>query len=398
MAGEYNMSKQVLYMDYSSSRSLQIFLSFLITKGKINNEMQYYLFGKEPLSDVEKNAMLHRHFRDFYGMLSMLTLYDKIEISPIKGQQRLNEELLDELGIHYSDTSKERPWMERAFRHKNIISAEEAESIVRANKREILSDFRQEKSYADYWVNYDFSLSDSFDYYLDRKYHLSLLPSSKPTNNLAATFDFNILGRGPQHLLKTGEYDFMDYLDSTFRSLANSMHDRYGTFYSCLFSKGNWNKISVANFDEVDNIILMTDFAGGMGVIPHPETIKEVVKWRKNAGMKSFRSVFSDWISVLRNGDIDLADKMRSDVYKANNQLLKLDKYEKLNKNALVALVKTVLSKISAIDALVTASDFLTPYAADYIQSKNSWVNLPAFNANALLFSTLRQRSDKKAH
>ena len=32
------MAKQVLYMDYSTGRSLQIFLTYLISEGKINKE------------------------------------------------------------------------------------------------------------------------------------------------------------------------------------------------------------------------------------------------------------------------------------------------------------------------------------------------------------------------
>ena len=60
------MAKQTLYMDYSSSKSLQIFLQFLIGNGKINEEMYYYLFGDRDISDDEKNLCLHRHYRNFY--------------------------------------------------------------------------------------------------------------------------------------------------------------------------------------------------------------------------------------------------------------------------------------------------------------------------------------------
>ena len=100
------MAKQVLYMDYSTGRSLQIFLTYLTSESKINDEMYYYLFGDYSLSNDEKQAMLHRHFRGFYGMLSMLTLYDEVVVYPINEIQRLDEGLLDELGIHYSSTNE----------------------------------------------------------------------------------------------------------------------------------------------------------------------------------------------------------------------------------------------------------------------------------------------------
>lgn len=55
--------------------------------------------------------------------------------------------------------------------------------------------------------------------------------------------------------------------------------------------------------------------------------------------------------------------------------------------------ITDIYSKIPAIDILATTTDFLTPYIADYIQSKNGWVNLPAFNPNCSLLHTLRQRN-----
>lgn len=386
---------QVLYMDYSSGRSLQIFITYLMTKGNINDEMQYYLFGEKLLSDDEKQDRLRRHFRGFYGMLSMLTLYDKIVVYPIREIQQLNENLLGELGIYYSSTNKRsKSWAKKFRKDETTIFAEEAAKIVRANKTALLSDFRQEKSYTDYWMNYNFDLSDSFDFYFEQNYYLSNFSSSKSIGNILNPFEFNFLGRGPQHLLKNGEYYFMDYLDLTFSALAHSLYDANGTFYSNLFFNSNWSSVNIEDLNEIDRIVFAADFASGMGVIPRPETIEEVKAWRKYEDMKSFRSVFSDWVVALRNGDIDVACKMKTDVHIANEKLIKLAKCEKLNKNVLVALVKTGISKLPATDVLATTTDFITPYVTDYIQSKNGWVNLPAFNSNYSLFHTLRQRND----
>ena len=44
-------------MDYSTGRSLQIFLTYLISEGKINDEMYYYLFGDDSLSNDEKQVL-----------------------------------------------------------------------------------------------------------------------------------------------------------------------------------------------------------------------------------------------------------------------------------------------------------------------------------------------------
>lgn len=382
-------------MDYSSSKALQVFLSFVTTKGKIDEETYYYLFGNSPLSISEQYEMLHRHYRNFYGMLSMLTLYDEIVITPVKNLPLINETLLDELGIYYAHAESEKSWIRKILKKNKSITAEEAESIIRTHKKEILSDFIQEKCFADYWTNYDFNLSDSFEYYLERCYHLDILPSSNLSRRLSTQYEFDLLGRNPQHFLKTGEYVFMDYLDSTFRSLGNSIQNQNGTFYSSILTPNNWNIVAAADCKEVDNLVVAADFSGGIGVVPHPETIQDVIKWRKYPELKSFRAVFSEWVHAMRNGDIDLASKMQLDVREANKQLLKLEKYDILTKNVMVAFVKFGLSKIPGVDVLIAASDFLTPYVTDYQKSQNAWVNLPAFNPNLPSFETLKYRKTK---
>lgn len=382
-------------MDYSSSKALQVFLSFVTSEGKIDEETYFYLFGNSSLSISEQYEMLYRHYRNFYGMLSMLTLYDEVVIAPVKNLPLIDEMLLDELGIHYTHAEEEKSWIGKILKKNKSITAEEAESVIRKHKEEILSDFAQEKCFAEYWTDYDFNLSDSFEYYLERYYHLDILPSSKLSSRLSAQFEFDILGRSPQNFLKTGEYVFMDYLDATFKSLGNSMKNQNGTFYSSLLTPNNWNIVAAEDCEEVDNLVVAADFSGGIGVVPHPETIQDVIKWRKFPELKSFRAVFSEWVHTMRNGDFDLASKMQLDVREANKQLLKLEKYDNLNKNVMVAFWKFAFSKIPGIDVLIAASDFLTPYITDYQKSKNTWVNLPAFNPNSPPFETLKRRKNK---
>lgn len=249
------MAKQTLYMDYSSSKSLQIFLQFLIGNGKINEEMYYYLFGDRDISDDEKNLCLHRHYRNFYKILSMLTLYDEIVIVPIKDYERINEEILEELGVHYQ---KKESRVRKILKKKSYVTAEEVKKIVYNHQKEILADYMQEKSYYDYWPNYHFDLTDSLKWYLDHDYHIE-----------NKTYSF--VGRYPQHLLKSGEYYFMDYLDGTVAGLVNSLCDSEGTFYSCLFSDNSKNRIEISDLEKVDNFVLALDFAGGLGVVPCPE-------------------------------------------------------------------------------------------------------------------------------
>ena len=384
------MEKQVLHMDYSTSRSLLIFLFYLANGGKLNEDMYYYIFGNKQLSEDEKARMLACHYRGFYSMLSMLTLYDEIVVYPVEGVKDMDEGLLDELGIHYSKGEKDKSFSRSLFKEKNTLSAEEAERIVRANAGEILSDFRQEKCYYDYWTDYDFNLYDSLIFYLESKYHFDILPSEKIGENATSYFGRHFLGRSPQNLFKTGEYDFLNYLDATFESMARGMNDQRGTFYSSMLSKAEF--IGATDLDNIDNIVLAADYSSGLGVIPHPETIDEVRKWRNRDELKSFRPVFASWIDTMRNGEINIACKMKTDVQKANKQLAHLDKCDKIQKNAFVALIKAGLSAIPQISAVEMVADFITPYTTDFIRGKNNWVNLPAFNQSYGLINTLKRK------
>lgn len=381
-------------MDYSSSRALQIFLSYLISKGKINEDMYYYLFGDNIISKKEQLIMLHSHYRNFYGMLSMLTLYDDIIIYPTRNIEPIDESLLDELGIHYF-SDKKKLWSGEMTKKVNPVDAKNIEDIIRIHKREILGDFRQEKCYSEYWINYKFDLSDSFEYYFERKYHLDMIKNVKLEDRLSSLINQNIWGRTPQNILKTGEYDFMDYLDATIKSLSCSIQNRYGTFSSKLFSSNNWRTVMPEDLEKLDTVVLAADLSGGIGVIPYPETIEEVIAWRKYAEMKAFRAVFSDWIYSMRSGDISLSCKIKLDIERANKQLLKLEGYDKLNRNVMIALINIGLSKIPAIDILKTATDFVTPYIIDYQNTKNSWVNLPAFNSKTTLYRNLKHRKNE---
>ena len=375
------MTKQTLYMDYSSSKALQVFLYYLINNGKVPDEDYFYLFGNDrQLLDKDRTTRLHQHYRGFYKMLSLLTLYDEIVIVPIKHHDIIDEGLLSELGIYYK---KKGSKINKIFskKHINNIDWDQIKDIMYKYKAAVLNDYSQEETYWDYWTQYKFKISDSFKWYFDHDYHT-------PNSN-------NFWGHSPQHILKTGEWDFVDYLDGTINGLTKSLLDQNGVFYSGLFTDSIGKQIEFSDLDKIDDCILALDLSGGIGVIPLPETIQEVIQWRNNADMRSFRSVFSNWMYILRNGDIELANKIQLDVKQANEKLDHIGKHEKINKNVFFAFIKLLSSQIPPIGTMTGICDFITPYVIDYRITENSWVNLPAFNSNHRLFRSLRRKQDK---
>lgn len=368
------MSKQTLCLDYSSSKSL---LYFLIEIGVITHyrdgkqitrsdlfDLNYYLYGRRKLTDDEKNALLHRHFRNFYGLVSLITLYDEILVQDIHTFFEFDTSNLEEIGLKIVAPISKIP-------SNSIIC--NAKEIFELFRRNIVSDFMQDNQ-GDCFDNHP--NPDMIDYYisnhlfLDRckGYHFSKYRASCPfiTRN---AFDH-------------WEVRLFDYLDQTFNSIIIGLLSSNATHYSEVFKNPGWSVIEPSDSTRINDCVLVADFSSGISIIPHPETFKEIVTWRKDPNMMSFRRVFSAWVKTIREGKVDLAIKVQNDVRIANQKLDTLDKIEHIEKNTLVSILKTSLSFNPYIGSALVAVDFIKPYVIGNQRKKNSWVLLPGFQSH----------------
>ena len=368
------MSKQTLCLDYSSSKSL---LYFLIEIGIITHyydgkqiirsdlsDMNYYLYGNWKLTDDEKSALLHRHFRNFYGLVSLLTLYDEILVQEIHTFFKFDTSNLEEIGIKIISPISIIP--------SNSIVCN-AKEIFELFRRNIISDFMQDNQ-GDCFDNHP--NPDMIDYYISN--HL-FLEHCKGYHFSKYRPSYSFMTRnGFDHW----ETRLFDYLDQTFNSIIIGLLRSNATHYSDVFKNPGWSVIEPTDSIRINDCALVADFSSGIGIIPHPETFKEIVTWRNDPNMISFRRVFSAWVKTIREGKIDLANKMQNDVRIANQKLDALDKIEYIEKSTFVSIIKASLSLNPYIASTLTAVDFIKPYVIDAQRKKNSWILLPGFQSH----------------
>lgn len=130
--------------------------------------------------------------------------------------------------------------------------------------------------------------------------------------------------------------------------------------------------------DDLSKIYLIQcNYISDLQIIPVPETLEDVFKFRSDPNLISFRKVMNTWINYLENGDYETANKMKKDLKKANEALSSLEKYKRVS-NHMVSrtfklagtlvpyLLAALASKEDNIDslALITAGTAVS-YASD---------------------------------
>ena len=123
--------------------------------------------------------------------------------------------------------------------------------------------------------------------------------------------------------------------------------------------------------------LIQCNYISDLQIIPVPETLEDVFKFRSDPNLISFRKVMNTWINYLENGDYETANKMKKDLKKANEALRSLEKYKRVS-NHMVSrtfklagtlvpyLLAALASKEDNIDplALITAGTAVS-YASD---------------------------------
>lgn len=84
---------------------------------------------------------------------------------------------------------------------------------------------------------------------------------------------------------------------------------------------------------EVDNMhkvfkLCLIQMKDEIKYIPKIESIDDLLRLREKKEIKRFREVLFEWKSLMNNGDIELAEKIRSDIVKANKEISNLNKWK----------------------------------------------------------------------
>lgn len=144
------------------------------------------------------------------------------------------------------------------------------------------------------------------------------------------------------------------------------------------------SKNRLFNIPEINNYkkseyisqIISLDLSPELYSFPIPDNMNEVIQLRKRPEIVSFRKVFFEWCGLLRNGDFDLACKVKQDIRKSQNELDKYYKWENSKVKLFSCLIDATIGQIPYISNIVSA---VSPFSTRKMLEKridNSWILL----------------------
>ena len=123
------------------------------------------------------------------------------------------------------------------------------------------------------------------------------------------------------------EIDPTDYLYNLIDSIYLSEFANV-SYASSIFRMSNKQK----SIDDIEKVYLtQCKYISDLQIIPMPETFDDVFKFRKDENLISFRKVMNQWVKYVESGEFVLAQKMKSDLIKANCALEHLGKYKRVS-------------------------------------------------------------------
>jgi hypothetical protein len=154
-----------------------------------------------------------------------------------------------------------------------------------------------------------------------------------------------------------------------------SRHEN-STFASSLFR----NIVSSSVNEKLDMVYytVRTQLPKEINILPMPQTIEDVIKMRNSPYLISFKEILNEWLYYVENGDINLSQKIQSDVIKANQNLERLDKYKKFANSPYFRVFNLIGGQIPIISTILNIHCFSSSFIEDAIQQKNEWILLPS--------------------
>lgn len=122
--------------------------------------------------------------------------------------------------------------------------------------------------------------------------------------------------------------------------------------------------------------IMNIDLSPELYHFPIPSSFEEALVLRNRPEIESFRKVFFEWCSLLKNGDLELATKIKSDIQLAQKGLEKYYKWEDSKIKHFNCLIDVIIGQIPYLCTLV---GLISPFQTRSILSRkkeNSWILL----------------------
>lgn len=346
----------LLRLGYSALSNWEI---MMIKEGFISG------YADELSIDEITNTAKHSRIDNKKFLLFSLVLFDKIDASHLS---MFNMDKLIDLGIvdehahmiedkiaNMDETSLLFFHLEDALNQDNtkLLAAKEiAEEIMIANKSKIVRAIAKQENLHEY---------DYFDEQEIAKNYTKWLWNCERW----ASADFNNAKETMGILKESIMYGLYDSITSG------------AIYYDGSISNVNVKPID-ANADIAKNIsqIMNIDLSPELYHLPIPSTVSEAIELRKRPEIASFRNVFFEWCDAIKQCDIDMAQRIKSDVRKAQEGLDKYYKWEKSKIKLFNCIIDAVVSQIPYLANIVGC---ISPFQTRNIlrnKAENSWIFL----------------------
>lgn len=129
-----------------------------------------------------------------------------------------------------------------------------------------------------------------------------------------------------------------------------------------------------AKLVESATYIVRTRLQDELLYVPNPRSLSDVIKMRNHTSMRRLRSVMSEWVLHLQEGEHVLEKKARADVRKANKELKALHRWRQYKTSPLNFWLNSIGGHIPILSNIVTAVFMVSGLLEPYVERKNSWV------------------------
>lgn len=359
---------QKLLLDYSSSKALQMFFIYngiishdakgnsIYFERKWTDNLYNYLF-LDKLSKEQEKLMIERHFRNFYGLMSLLTLYDEIIIKRID-EFDVDDSNLGELGIKFEDEKK----------RITEGDLEKAKKIFIDCKNEIMQDFAQDCKSK--FFEETPSVEELYKYINSIKY-------SKKDSNI------KYWQNNDSQFISPKLYEF---LSATFDGVLSGIKNNDATYYSSIINTNSLKKVDQLTINNVNECALKANFSSGLNIVPVVRTYDDIINLRNDGNMKAFREIFDNWIEALKKGDFETVSKMEKDVESARSMMLKISMMNRIESIPLVLIVKCALELVPFLGGAISGIEVIKSSLVNIFEKRNSWVMLPPFKTEYRCF------------
>lgn len=237
--------------------------------------------------------------------------------------------------------------------HKLAQAKDAAEEIMIANKEKIIRAIKKQDHMHEH---YFFDESELTKYYNKWLNDCELWASVRDNNHAKES-----MGIMKESIM----YGIYDSMESESIYFDGSILPTYQGVQSSV-------DITAEDVSQIMNI----DLSPELYHLPIPSTLSEAIILRSRPEIVSFRNVFFEWCKAIKQGDIDMATRIKKDISIAQKELDKYYKWETRKTKLFSCITEVLIGQIPYLSNVVGAVSPFQTRDTLRKKSKNSWILL----------------------